>query len=113
MNSLMRACNPDSAVMKAWREYQQTEDYANALRWVTEKQRGPDWASMPEHLYQAAIGSLWAAFSAGFFTATERAAMLHESTDVASNTERLAKVPGADAMGAVIRYRDLIRENVS
>ena len=39
----------------------------------------------------------------------ERCARLHENVDPASDEERLAHVPGAGAMGAVIEYRDLIR----
>ena len=39
----------------------------------------------------------------------ERCAMLHESVNPASDDERLHRVPGAGAMGAVIEYRDLIR----
>lgn len=39
----------------------------------------------------------------------ERCAMLHETVNPASDEERLNRVPGAGAMGAVIEYRDLIR----
>lgn len=42
--------------------------------------------------------------------ALEQAAMLHEQVDCASDAERLAGIPGAGAMGAVIEYRDKIRE---
>lgn len=41
--------------------------------------------------------------------AYERAAMLHESVNPASDGERSNNDPGAGAMGAVIEYRDLIR----
>jgi hypothetical protein len=40
----------------------------------------------------------------------ERCAQLHEQVNPASDDERLHHVPGAGAMGAVIQYRDLIRE---
>jgi hypothetical protein len=39
----------------------------------------------------------------------ERCAQLHEQVNPASDDERLAHVPGAGAMGAVIQYRDMIR----
>ena len=42
--------------------------------------------------------------------ALEEAAMLHEQIDCASDAERLADIPGAGAMGAVIEYRDAIRK---
>jgi hypothetical protein len=117
----MRACDPDSAVMKAWEAYQKSEDFANTLRWVTVEQRMDRSGPVPpganrvgaEHLDRAAVGSLWAAFMAGFLAASERAAMLHESVNPASSEERLAKVPGAGGMGAVIEYRDLIRANLT
>ena len=83
-------------LMKAWKAYAETEDFANSKK----------WAGDPTHVE----GSLWAAFLQGWLTATERAAMLHESVNPASDTERLDKVPGAGAMGAVIEYRDLIRK---
>lgn len=40
----------------------------------------------------------------------ERCARLHENINPASDDERLAGHPGAGAMGAVIEYRDAIRE---
>lgn len=42
--------------------------------------------------------------------ALDQAANLHEQVDCASDAERLAGLPGAGAMGAVIEYRDKIRE---
>lgn len=39
----------------------------------------------------------------------ERCAMLHECVNSASDDERHHNVPGANAMGAIIEYRDLIR----
>ncbi len=92
---VMRALAPTEPVMVAWREYQKTEDYANTKRWV----------AFMDHRE----GSLWAAFSEGFRVATERAAMIHESVNPASDEERLNHVPGAGGMGAVIQYRDMIR----
>ena len=41
----------------------------------------------------------------------ERCAALHEQVNPASDDERLHRVPGAGAMGAVIQYRELIRGN--
>jgi len=81
--------------MVAWKEYQASDDFANSQK----------WARHPAHTE----GSLWAAFLAGFQAATERAAMLHESINPASDEERLNETPGAGAMGAVVEYRDLIR----
>ena len=42
--------------------------------------------------------------------AIELAAQLHESINPASDEERQSDTPGAGAMGAVIEYRDKIRE---
>lgn len=95
----MTPCPANDPLMVAWSEYKNSEEYANTKR----------WAAKPEH----ADGSLWAAFEAGFRAATERAAGLHEQVDSASDAERLAKVPGAGAMGAVIEYRDKIRETIA
>jgi hypothetical protein len=95
MSDLMRVCKPTEPVMVAWKEYQGTGDFANSKK----------WAIHTEHVQ----GSIWAAFSAGFAMATERAAMLHESVNPASDDERLNHVPGAGGMGAVIQYRDMIR----
>jgi hypothetical protein len=78
-----------------WEQYKQSEEYANTKK----------WAAHPMHLE----GSLWGVWLAAYTAATERAAALHESVDPASDDERLNKVPGAGAMGAVIQYRDLIR----
>lgn len=93
--SVDRACKPNEPVMVAWDEYKKTEDYANSKKWAAHR----------EHTE----GSLWAAFAKGFEAATERAAMLHESVNPASDNERLNKVPGAGGIGAVIQYRDMIR----
>jgi hypothetical protein len=84
--------------MVAWANYNATQEYENAKR----------WAARAEHF----DGSLWAAFEAGFRAATERAADLHEQIDSASDAERLKNLPGAGAMGAVIEYRDKIRQTV-
>ncbi len=81
--------------MIAWKKYQESEDFANSKK----------WAAFPDHRE----GSLWGAFSEGFRVATERAALLHESINPASDDERLNHVPGAGAMGAIIQYRDAIR----
>jgi hypothetical protein len=72
--SAMRACVPNEPVMVAWSEYKKSEDYANSKK----------WAAWPARI----DSSLWAAFAEGFRLATERAAMLHESIDPASDDER-------------------------
>lgn len=82
----------------AWEQYKQSDKYKNTRK----------WAAHPEHLE----GSLWGVWLAAYTAATERAAMLHESVDPASNEERLNKVPGAGAMAAVVEYRDLIRRTL-
>lgn len=89
----------DDPMMKGWEAFKQSPAYQNAK----------SWAADPNHLE----GSLWALYSAGFRDATARAADLHEQIDSASDAERLEKVPGAGAMGAVIEYRDKIRETVA
>ncbi len=86
----------DHVLMKAWAEYTGTDEARNSMAWAAKG--GPN-----------AHGSMWAAFEAGWRAATERAASLHESVDPASGQERQSGSPGADAMGAVIQYRDLIR----
>jgi hypothetical protein len=83
-------------MMVAWELFAASAEYANAK----------SWAANPQHLE----GSLWALFVAGFSAATERAADLHEQVDPASDMERLDRLPGAGAMGAVIEYRNKIRE---
>lgn len=40
----------------------------------------------------------------------ERCARLHEQIDPASDAERIAGSPGSGAVGAIIRYRDAIRQ---
>lgn len=87
----------DHPLMKAWEEYIACEEFANSQSWA---KKGPEYVE----------GSLWAAFARGFNAATERAASLHEQINPASDSERLDKVPGAGAMGAVVEYRDRIRE---
>lgn len=113
----MTQCPPDHPLMIAWQAYQATEDYQNSYKWATAGiepppvvRRDPN-ANYPtaDSYRQYVQGSLWAAFMAGFNAATERAASLHESINPASDDERLNKVPGAGAMGAVIEYRDSIR----
>lgn len=86
-------------MMKAWDSFRTSDEYVNIK----------SWASKSEHLQ----GSLWAMFVAGYKAATERAADLHDQVDPASDTERLDRLPGAGAMGAVIEYRDKIRETVA
>jgi hypothetical protein len=95
----MTPCPKDDPLMIAWMQFQSTGDYENAKQ----------WAAKPEHLQ----GSLWAVFEAGFRAATERAAGLHEQVDSASDAERLDRLPGAGAMGAVVEYRDKIRQTIA
>lgn len=89
-------CPLDHPLMVAWQAHQATGDFAN----------GKHWAAHPEHLQ----GSLWALFMEGWMAATKRAGDLHESVNPASDQERHDGSPGAGAMGAVIEYRDLIRD---
>lgn len=107
----------DHPLMKAWTAYEATDDFRNALIWATAtdfRQAGrerPDGSNEISNIQreQHVKGSFWAAFTAGFKAATERSASLHESVNPASDDERLNRVPGAGAMGAVVEYRDLIR----
>jgi hypothetical protein len=80
----------------AWEQYKLTDEFNNTRKWAAE----------PMHLE----GSLWAVWLAAFTAATERAASLHESIDPACSHEREHNAPGAGAMGAVVQYRDLIRQ---
>lgn len=41
--------------------------------------------------------------------ALEEAAQLHEQVNTADDFQRLEKLPGAGAMGAIVEYRDKIR----
>jgi hypothetical protein len=97
--SAMTVVPDNDPLMRAWNEFKQTEEFANAKK----------WASHPEHL----DGSLWALFDAGFRAATVRAVDLHEQVDTASNAERLNNLPGAGAMGAIIEYRDKISRTIA
>lgn len=116
----MNAMTPvpaDHPLMKAWTAYQESDDFKNTFKWATSAILIAAEPSAPEanrvdpieQRERRAQGTLWAAFMAGFNAATERAASLHESINPASDDERLNKVPGAGAMGAVIEYRDTIR----
>lgn len=117
MSGAMQKCPDDHPLMIAWNAYQQTDDFKNTKDWATrsiiiasqataaEANRVDPW----EEREKRAMGSLWAAFMAGFNAGTERAASLHEQVNPASDDERLNNVPGAGGMGAVIQYRDLIR----
>lgn len=74
----MSPCPPDSELMKAWEAYKATEEYANSFSWVTRyipeddpeeidriRQSGANpWTRQMK--MQAAEGSMWAAFMAGF-----------------------------------------------
>lgn len=79
----------------SWEEYKASDAYANSRRWLA--------------VDEYRDGSMWASYCEGFMRAVEMAASLHESVNPASDEERLARAPGAGAMGAVIEYRDLIR----
>lgn len=93
---IARAVPLDHPMMRGWDHYKETDDYLNSF----------NWAQHEEHR----AGSMWAAFSAGWKAATERAGNLHEQINPASDEERLKEIPGAGAMGAVIEYRDAIRK---
>lgn len=119
MSGAAMQCPPDHPLMVAWNEYQKTDDFKNTKHWatknivITTQETAPEAnrVNPEEERDRRAMGSLWAAFMAGFNAATERAASLHESINPASDDERLHKVPGAGAMGAVIEYRDTIRRS--
>jgi hypothetical protein len=91
----MQQVPADHPLMKAWEKYRTSDGFRTAFK------NGAD--------LEYRTGVLWAAFMEGFNVATERAAGLHEQINPASDMERLDKVPGAGAMGAVIEYRDRIR----
>lgn len=97
--STMALVPKDDPLMIAWEVFKQTEHYENAKR----------WAKHPEHLE----GSLWAMYEQGFRDATNRAGNLHEQVDAVSDAERLERIPGAGAMGAIVEYRDKIRQTVA
>jgi hypothetical protein len=115
--SAMQKCPDDHPLMIAWNAHQQTDEFKNTLKWAKSAILISTQATAPEAnrvdpeeaREQRAMGTLWAAFMAGFNAATERAASLHEQVNPASDDERHHKVPGAGAMGAVIEYRDAIR----
>lgn len=92
-----RQVRDDEPLMVAWKRYAATSDFANTAKWAAAGAKYVD-------------GSLWAAFLAGYVAATTRAGDLHESINPASDMERLCGDPGAGAMGAVIEYRDTIRD---
>lgn len=74
----MAPCPSDSALMKAWEAHQATEEYANSLKWAVQYIPRDDpeeleraWATGANPFtyrmkLQAAEGSLWALFSAGW-----------------------------------------------
>ena len=117
---VMQKCPDDHPLMLAWKAYEASEDYANSYKWATAAiehvvlpiPKDPTANRYTHDSYRQFVqGSLWAAFMAGFNAATERAAHLHEQINPASDDERHHKVPGAGAMGAVIEYRDAIRQS--
>ena len=74
----MAPCPTDSALMKAWEAHKATEEYANSYNWAT-RYIPPDDPEEIERIrasganpwthqmkLQAAEGSLWAMFSAGW-----------------------------------------------
>ena len=93
---VMAAVPEDHPLMVAWNAYKATDDFAGNMRWAARDSEYLD-------------GCLWGAFMAGFSAATRRAGDLHESVNAASDQERHDGHPGAGAMGAVIEYRDAIR----
>ena len=73
----MAPCPPDSAIMKAWRAYQETESFKNSFGFVTTEQRKelkppPDPAANAVtdwHRDEWAKGSMWTAFMSGWLAA--------------------------------------------
>lgn len=77
----MAPCPPDSALMKSWEAHKATEEYANSLSWATryipqddleeiERIRATGANAWTHQMkVQAAEGSLWAQFSAGWLAA--------------------------------------------
>lgn len=69
----MSPCPPDSELMKAWESYQATEAFKNSFTWVTVNQRNqrPNQVNpvTDETRDEWAMGSMWAAFMAGWATA--------------------------------------------
>ena len=63
----------------------------------------------PEIIARALMEQDAAARREGFAAGLERAAREHENVNPASDEERSHGIPGAEAMGAVIEYRDRIR----
>lgn len=69
-------CPPDHPLMIAWTAYKDTEDFKNSLHWATTdtvmRQERADELGIPnqpapkEMREQYALGSMWAAFMAGF-----------------------------------------------
>lgn len=97
--STMALVPKDDPMLVGWEAFKSSEHYRNIKM----------WALLPQYLE----GQLWAAYCKGFADATARAGNLHEQIDPASNAERVDGLPGAGAMGAVIEYRDKIRETVA
>lgn len=61
-------CPPDSLLMRAWEAYQKTEEFENTLYWlIYAKRQAFEQAS--EGKRQTTLGSLWAAFCAGYTAA--------------------------------------------
>ena len=64
----------DHPLMKAWEEYEKTEEFKNTLYWatknivITTKETEPEAnrVNPKEERERRALGSLWAAFMAGF-----------------------------------------------
>jgi hypothetical protein len=116
--TVMQKVPDDHPMMKAWEAYKATQEFGNALKWATRAILVATEATLPEanrvdpadERERTARGALWSAFVAGFNAATRRAADLHEQINPASDAERRRRVPGAGAMGAVIEYRDRIRQ---
>lgn len=75
-------CPPDHPLMQAWTKYQATEEYQNSYRWATaaiehvvlpEPQDPTANRWTEDHYRQFVVGSMWAAFMAGFKAAGARA----------------------------------------
>lgn len=77
MSEAMTPCPPDSAIMRAWKSYQETESFKNSFRYVTTEQRkellrpaDPTANAATEwDRDQWAKGSMWASFMTGWLAA--------------------------------------------
>lgn len=78
----------DHPLMVAWKAYQETDDFKNSYRWATsaiehvvlpepKDQMANRWTE--EHYRQFVLGSMWAAFMAGYSAGIGRAVSISEA----------------------------------